>query len=284
VTDIEQAIWPARVQDAVREFHQGDLFDGLPLTYFGDGALPWVESTVADDGPASPGGEFDIFDLDLGAQPPGFGVITSQTCDLCEEGNPAQPCFQAAPAYCVDDDRPTLPAYLAPLEPPDLPAGRWVADLRIEVPIEKTFLIGRRRFAGFPNEAGYLAFAAALGRRRDRAALAAHLVDTVVRTLRKRISNDRKLRKAVRDRVVHSVRLNIEQGTREAPVDVRLHVVIRGAPDEHVDLCERFQTWWDHAREEAEEAGIFLLPNKYHNSKQMDVEVYDDLIPLHIGG
>jgi hypothetical protein len=42
--------------------------------------------------------------------------------------------------------------------------------------------------------------------------------------------------------------------------------------------------WWDQAREEAEEAGIFLLPNKYHNSKQMDVEVYDDLIPLHIGG
>lgn len=282
MSDVEQAVWPASVQAALRDFHQGDLFEGLQLMYFGDGSLPWVEASVVEDEPQTRSRDFDVLELNLGTKPSGYGVITSQTCDLFEEGNPAQPCFQAAPAFIVaDDDRQTLPAYFAPLEPPDLPAGRWVADLRIEVPIEKTFLIGRRSFAGFPDEAGYLRFASALGRRRDRAALAGHLVEAVAGTLRKRIRNDKKFRRAVSDHV-QSVRLAIERGTREAPVDVRVHVVLRGDGDEIARVRERFETWWDQARDEAEAVGIYLQPNKYHDSRQMDVELYDELIPLHI--
>jgi hypothetical protein len=281
----EEAKWPSKVQKALAAYQQGDLFDGLVLTYFGNGSLPWAPSEVVEEPDADPDpSDFELIDLDFHASPAGYGVITTQTCDLCEEGVPAQPCFQAAPAYRLVevDNRQALPGYLVSLEPPDLPAGRWVADLRIEVPVEKSFLVGRGRFAGFPDEAGYLDFAAALGRRCDRAALAPHLVDAVAATLNKRISNNKKFRRTVRDQV-QSVRLAIERGTRFAPADVRVHVVIRGDVEQPEDVRERFESWWDTARSEAEKAGITLLPNRYHDSLHMDVELYDALIPLHLG-
>jgi hypothetical protein len=263
------------------------MFERPVFFYYGspDHSLPWsVEpSDASDDRPDDEehfGGRptFDVLELELEGEI--FGVVTSQTCDVAEEGIPAQPCFQAAPAYRLGDEYAgrTLPQYLVALEPPDLEPGVWVADLRIEVPVEKTFLVGRRPIAAFSDEGGCLRFASALGRRRDRAALAAHLVDAVADTLRKQKRNNKKFRQVFKD--VQSVRLNINRGTRMNPAVARVHVVTRGPIEEAAR--DRFESWWEGARDDAGAVGIELLPNEYHDGRSMDVELYDRLIDLGI--
>ena len=61
------------------------------------------------------------------------------------------------------------------------PAGkRLVADLRIELPLEKSLLAGRVPIRGFATEEQENTFGRLLGTRRARAALANELVDTVM--------------------------------------------------------------------------------------------------------
>jgi hypothetical protein len=273
--------WPKDVLEAIEQFPQGTLFEHPVFFYYGspDHGLSWTpaaEDLPPEAAPTSPR-SLDVLDLELEGEI--LGVVTSQSCDVDEEGIPAQPCFQAAPAYRLSHDPGrTPPQYLVPLEPPNLEPGDWVADLRIEVPLEKTFLVGRRPIPGFADEAGFLRFASALGRRRDRAVLAAHLVDAVAATLRKRKSNNSGFKKAFN--TVQSVRLNITRGTRVDPAVARVHVVTRGPIDPKTK--DRFDSWWDSARQDAESVGIELLPNEYHDGTAMDVELYEQLIDLGI--
>jgi hypothetical protein len=278
------AAWPSDVLATLGQFKQGDLFDNPVFFYWGaiaDG-LPWeAPASEGEEGnvPTPVSREFEVLDFEPSNEV--YGIITTQTCDLCEEGIPAQPCFQASPVHRLSDefaDR-TVPAYLVRLDPPDLPPGVWVADLRIEVPIEKTFLVGRHPLAAFPDEDGYLKFAATLGRRRDRAALGAGIIDAVAKTLRQQARNNRRFRKVLNEEI-QSVRLNIDRGTRLQPVEARVHVVARGPISEQTK--ERFEAWWDKARIEAEAAGIHLFPNEYHDSTCMDVEQYERLIDLGV--
>jgi hypothetical protein len=281
--------WPRDVLEALKKFKQGDLIKDPPMFFYGavEGGLPSLASSPSErrsseeeeTGVEPSRRQFEILELEFEGDV--YGVITSQTCDLSEEGEPAQPFFQAVPGYRLGDEfrKKILPGYLVPLAPPDLPPAVWVADLRIEVPIEKTLLVHREPIAGFLDEDGYLAFASALGRRRDRAALGAQLVDAVAATLRKRMSNNKKFGEVVKSEI-QSVRLNISRGTRLAPVEARVHVVARGPISD--GARERFEKWWDGARAEAEAMGIHLLPNEYHDSTHMNVEEYERLIDLGI--
>ncbi len=108
--------------------------------------------------------------------------------------------------------------------------------------------------------------------------LAAHLVDAIAATLRKRRSNNSGFKKAFKK--VQSVRLSITRGTRIDPAVARVHVVTRG-PIEPTTK-DRFESWWDSARTDAEAVGIELLPNEYHDGTSMDVELYEQLIDLGI--
>ena len=97
---------------------------------------------------------------------PPWGIVTTQTCDLQEadEGGvrtPKRPWFTVAPVYfqaCSLSEASALQrgkthAYLFAV--PALGAtsdGLWVADLRLEVPIEKGWLVGRDTQPGFKSE------------------------------------------------------------------------------------------------------------------------------------
>ena len=274
------AVWPDDVLEAVGEFRQGSLVSSPPpFSYYGDPDNP-LSALVAGGGlekpPDSPEREFDFVEIDSYE----YGVITTQTCDLVEEGPPTQPWFQACPVFKRDDATTTLPSYLAPLDPPDLPVGNWVADLRLEVPIEKTVLVGRRPIEGFSDEAGYIDFARRLGRRKERPAVATVLVDAVAKTLKRRKANSSGFKRLLRD-YIHSVRLAIDEGTRLDPTIARVHFVSKGPlPSE---ARERLDEWWQkEAYAEAEAGGIKLLPNAYHDSTKMDIEDYERTIPLSI--
>jgi hypothetical protein len=282
--------WPGDVLEAVELVKQGDLLEDLAFFYFGDVRQPLLVgphesresedgSDIADEAAGSSTRDFDV--LEVPWPVPTYGIITSQTCDLAEEGEPQQPWFQASPAYRLGDEfkDKTLPAYLAPLEPPDLSPGPWVADLRLESAFEKSVLVGRRVIPAYPDEAGYLDFASRLGRRRDRAALATELIESVAGLLRRKLSNNKRFGEAVKNEIV-SVRLNIPRGTRLRPLEAAVHVISRGPIADQTR--ERFEKWWTEAHQRASEAGIQLLPNAYHDGTAMNVEEYERLTDLGI--
>jgi len=286
--------WPADVLEAVRHFGQGDIIEGVRFAYFGAivGGPPLEYPPEQQPSNASPEGRRELAILeyetviDEGLEPKdgleGLAVITSQTCDVHEEGTPLQPWIQVSPLRGLPATFAgrTLPAFLYPVKPPDLPDGIWAIDLRIEVPVEKTVLIGQKVRSAFRGEDEVIAFGDALGLRRDRAALATTLTSAVGSTLRQRRRNKDSFRKALRDEV-YRVTLNIDEGSRQLPTSVRLHIVTHGPPTERVKKA--FGDWWDEASVLCATKGIKLLPNAYHDRSHTDLSEYDRWIKLDLG-
>lgn len=160
--------WPEPVRLAVERFLQGHLIAQPPLFYAADLRHPIWRTTrlIAEETPETGRGE-EFIDLAPEDRPP-YGVITTQSCDLSEERpNPRQPWLAVAPVYTVSSDSPLRDRdYLFELAPPDLDGEVWLADARIEIPLEKSMLVGREPIEAFPDELGYIAFANFLARRR----------------------------------------------------------------------------------------------------------------------
>lgn len=190
IDDRVPAEWPHAVLDAVRQFRQGDIVDQPPFFYFRSDEHPLWELHIE---PADAGEDGSIVDLDLAERPP-YGLITTQTCDLYEEGKkPRQPWFAVAPVYDftsklksgqLEQIRRGEVGHLVLLTADWLAEGTWVADLRIEVPVEKGWLVGRnpRRSFALLNE--YKTLAGRLATRRGRPALSTALTSHIVLPLR----------------------------------------------------------------------------------------------------
>jgi hypothetical protein len=280
--------WPENVAEACGRFKQGDLIKKPPFFYgVSSRSRIWgpdeendaddpVEEGEADD---AVGDESHVDELHPDESPE-FGIITTQTCDLSEQGRPTQPWIQVSPVYRLEgepEDQEYLlsKAYITELTGPDLPEGRWVADLRIEVPLEKTVLLDRAPIAGFGSEDEADEFARRLGVRRARAALANELVETVIRLIRKKKANNKARAARVWDDL-YKLGLQIEEGTRLKPAAVRLHVICTGDPS--VLVQEWFTEWEDGARHEAAEVDITLHTTRYHDARSMDLRLADRLI------
>ncbi|MHB8620224.1 MAG: hypothetical protein ACYDAG_11765 [Chloroflexota bacterium] len=119
---------------------------------------------------------------------PAWGVITTQSCDIDEEGRNRKPWVQVAPVYELASDDPRLGkmrhwdvSYFAPV--PQL-GPNWVADLRIEIPVEKGWLAEQDPRPAFGDDDGYRAFAEFCGRQRYRVAFATVIHDRVLAGLK----------------------------------------------------------------------------------------------------
>ncbi|MGI8809921.1 MAG: hypothetical protein ACR2KK_19175, partial [Acidimicrobiales bacterium] len=147
--------WPDGLLEHLQKFEQGHLVADLPFFYFGDPERPIFGGPQDSESDALVWHE-TTFD---------FGVIATQTCDLREQGvrRPRKPWIHCCPVYCADDPRAGISTDLRAhvrrgrvdylLEVPDVPRdGLWIADLRLIVPIEKSYLLGRDPIEGFPDE------------------------------------------------------------------------------------------------------------------------------------
>jgi hypothetical protein len=147
--------WPNGLLRKLREWEQGDVVANPPLFYFADpSAAIWEATRAYTDSSSGP----EVILPPDEVLPP-YGMVTTQTCDIAEEesSRPVRPWVQIAPVYPVTNwKRKKLEGGKGPrywLLVPDLPEdGIWVADLRIEVPIEKSWLAGQIRVEGFENE------------------------------------------------------------------------------------------------------------------------------------
>jgi hypothetical protein len=274
--------WPEPVRAALEPFLQGHLIEQPPLFYAADLRHPIWRTTrlVAEETIEADRGE-DFVDLAPDDRPP-YGIITTQSCDLGEERpDPRQPWLAVAPVYTVLPDSLLRDReYVFELAPPALDGEIWVADLRIEMPLEKSLLVGRAPIEAFPREDGYVAFANFLARRRGRPALASvfhEILSATTRRLKSESNAQRNLARRARPSV-YKLMLAIEDGTRLEPVAAKLYVITDGAATQ--DARAWFDLWWNAARLVAEHHGLQLLPTGWLDATAVDLRLLDDLVEM----
>ena len=273
--------WPGQVQAAAAAFRQGDLVERPPFFYGADIAHPvWDFTKQAADA----GDEGELLEIHKDDRPE-YGIITTQSCDLTEDGvsKPKKPWFQVAPlidarvldSVLVGDVSRGRVRYLYLVPSPDV--GDWVADLRIEVPLEKSWLVGRKPIAGFSGLEAYQQFTRCLGNLRSRAAIepgvCRDLVDNLRAHLASRAANEPAALKGV-DRVMLRV-----IGERAAPSAVEVIVVPPAdAPDPAVR--ESFEHWYDKFTSIAFGRGVALLPVSFQ--AKFTPDEYERLVMLDL--
>lgn len=274
--------WPEEASRAARPFLQGHLIEGPPIFYAAnlEHAIWSLSHAVAQ---ITPTAEWADALVDIAAeQRPPFGIITTQTCDITEEDRrPRQPWLHVAPVFRFDEGDAVLDRdYIVPLDPPDLGGSVWAGDLRLELPLEKSVLVGRDPIEAFRDEDGYIAFGNLLARRRGRPALASvfhEVLNVTSRQLKEEGGGRRGQARQVRKQV-YKLMLAIQDGTRLAPRAARLHVVLQG--DVTPEIEDWFGEWWDRARLVADEAGLQLLPVDYIDARHANLVLYDRLVEI----
>lgn len=274
--------WPEEVLSAVRTFRQGHLVDRPPFMYVGSPAHQLWRSEVPDAGDHDVPGEF-WFDLDARDRPP-FGLITTQTCDIFED-RPVQrqPWIGIAPVY---DATPVLDrgqrghldrariGHLVRLTSPRLPNGLWVGDLRIDVPVEKGWLVGREPIEAFATEDEYRVLAERLAHRKNRPAVATIVMETVVKPLKTWLEGP-----GTRwHEELKTFRLEVS-GTPFDPTGARL-VVLGDSVEDLSEAREALDAWWAEAASNASARGIGLLPNLYTTLDELTARQYSESMRL----
>ncbi len=156
--------WSLAVREVCSRFKQGHLVTTPPF-FYGATAVHGIWDLTRDVG--DPELDQEVFQLD-DDMAPSYGLITTQTCDIYEEGKPRKPWVQVAPVY---DGQALIPAssignlqkdaigHLMLLDSLALGEGLWVVDFRIEFPLEKSWLVGKEPLEAFPTEERYLRLA-----------------------------------------------------------------------------------------------------------------------------
>jgi hypothetical protein len=276
--------WPDGVREASRILRQGDVLDLRPLFYLVDSRRPvWLLSRALAEKQAAAGDGFGLSVAELDPESrvaPAFAILTSQTCDIGEQAEIWEfPWVQVAPVYQIHDAQLLQRDYFVRLTGPDFQLAAYVADLRLELPVEKGVLVGVNIFPGFETENDAIDFAETLGRRRQRAAVAS-VVNTHIReTMSAKVNAKRPAWRKIRDQV-HKIMLAIENdGTRADPRVVRVFVVSADPVD--TDTRQWFDEWHAGSVDAAAVAGLVVGPIGYMDRSNFDVRRYDRLIEIN---
>ncbi len=171
--------WPPEVIAGMRRFRQGHVFPWNSFVYGTTFRHPVLSTSGAADASADGTGYVKV-----DATWP-LVIITSQTCDIAEDGKrlPRIPWVSVAPVYDIvpflrpgqaNQVRANGFGHLVPLTHTRFAtdsSALWVADLRVEFPLEKSVLVERSPIDGFAAEEQYAYFAEKLASRRSRPAI-----------------------------------------------------------------------------------------------------------------
>lgn len=260
-------LWPPDVISACSQFECGDVIEDPPFFYFADTRTPiWAATfdyanSVSEDGP---GPEL----VDAANYAPKYGVLTSQTCDIGEiDFSPMKrPWVMVAPVYDLQGlDKAVVSAikkdrhsqFLVHL--PALPTENgevWAADLRIEIPLEKSMLAGRSPIKPFATSLEQqLQIGDRVAKLRSRPAWAISLLE-VCRTLREFLNETKKANKLLWERVrdeIQEVGARVDDMT--APTAAQFCAFTSGPASDEV------KDWWEefYARAVAAHSGHINL-------------------------
>jgi hypothetical protein len=273
IDDGNNSDWPEAVTKKLAAYRQGSLVRSPPFAYHAAADYPiWVATGLVEPGAESP----VLVELDPRDRPP-YGIITSHSCDVDEEGRNRKPWVQIAPVYELPKDQTDLGnihrwrvAYIAPVTGL---GPQWVADLRIECPVEKSWLVGQQPIDGFRDQADYDQFSCFCGNYRRRQAIATSIYDQVLTplelALRLLARGNRNLYTIFSDKVDHLF-LDIS-GDALQPATVQLIFVSQEPLPS--DLVEHLELWWEQ-RFGATTPPFTLLRNRYLSYDQVSFAEY----------
>ena len=282
--------WPDEIHDAVSSLRQGDLVQSPPFVYYADGAQP-IFALTRDWAAAKDGRSGVVSATDPASRPP-YGVIATHTCDLVEEARPdktrqpKRPWVQVAPVYfrrsSAGEARAIRGArrfdylvWMSALGEHD--DGVWVADLRISVPVEKGWFVGRDHWPGFTDADPVTELAARVAKLATRPAYPLALNDRVLRPLADRLQqlcDDFPASDGIQE-------VSLELGyQRDDPEFVR--VIFIGEENIPAKVQQALMTWWTTTFADDQPAGLVVLEPQFTTYDEMDVRRYKRLEPFDI--
>lgn len=252
--------WEASYTDSFNGFRQGHILDNIPLIYMGAPTSLWL-------GPSQAIGALHG-SLEARTEEPialRRGMITTQGCDICKKTHPwigVVPVYDATNYF--DSSRIGNVAngkvdYLLPLTPPSCLEGeKWVADMRIEIPVEKSILLHREPVAAYRDEKDYGNVARRLAYLRQRPDVAEACLDHVAKPLFSFFRAKTAEVPGLGELLDH---VRIFQDNPMQPTQVQAILILRNAKDR-----DDWADVWNEANEAVYEAGtqagLMLLPIK----------------------
>lgn len=222
---------------------------------------------------------------------PRWAVVTSGTCDIAEEDSkrPIRPTVQLSPVVDlanqdsgkrkqIQSDKIHYLVHLPALC--NVEEGFWVADLRIEFPVEKGWLASQAAIRGFEDDAEREKIGRAVARIRERPAMAREYYDLIHGPLGDQLTQVHKSNKDLADR--------LEEQTVEWGVQVdsrlrlgRVEVVLLS---ESEDISAEVQEWWrvavDSLRQDATASLISIVGPRFDRLDTISVSEYRRLTIL----
>lgn len=270
---------PVAVSEAVRDLCQGDVLElAFPLVYLAGVSHPiWAPTADYLNSPDGSGLNVVVHE---GGEEPVCWIITSQTCDI---GKPNWPWIQVSPVFDLSGaamERVIArkgPEYLWHL--PGVPDGVWVADLRIEVPIEKSLLVGCVSRTGHVDEGEANAFGERLAYLKSRAALADGFVEAVQSPLRKALLG---MQKSPLFETLDQCDVYLRTDSRLRPTWAQIVVVHEAGDDAAV--AEWWDVQWERLSKNAEAVGINLMRTQLRSPAAVNLAEYRTLIRFPLSG
>ena len=161
--------WSNGLKDHLNQFRQGHVVHDIPVFFANLGADNlWNQPRrlISESAPQ------------IAAEPDGTlhrAIVLTQGCDIVRTNTPwvtVAPVYEATQRL-NEGQRASARGgqtwHLVHITAGWASDDFWVADLRLELPVEKTLLLGRAPLAGFADETGYSQFAERLGARKMRA-------------------------------------------------------------------------------------------------------------------
>jgi hypothetical protein len=257
--------WDPEVVRAMRRFQQGDLLKWSTIVYGAafEYSISPVTKAVGSEG-------MGYVRVDDSQQ---HVIITSQTCDICEEGKkkPIIPWITVAPVYNVlpriivkgqeRQIRTRGIGYLVPITAMNTSSDSlFVADLRFEQAVEKSILVGQDVVGAFLSPSERNDFGESLAFRRNRPAIDSNVRDSIIQPLRKALSEG-----IVEHSAILEVRLAASPDFGSAQ-RAQLHVVV----DDEVSLDaleSSLERWYNATKADIPSGLMFLRPTTYRYSQ-----------------
>lgn len=281
-TGIDPELWPEEARDATAGLRQGTLVASPPLTYAASADYPIHAITRAwASSPSANTGVVNVSTIERRAP---WGLIVTQTCDLVEEGKPKRPWVQISAVYELSasaGDRTRILQrrgfdYLVPitaLEP--APGALWVADLRLLIPVEKEWLVGRETRAAFTEQAEYDRLAQQLGRRFARTAFATTVVEKLLRPAYKLFADI--IERYEGNDPIAEVGLALGRSPLD-PVNAQPVFLLDG--ELPPDLRAQIIDWWQPVAEQGRAGGLEILAPRFVSLDDLSAREYRTLYLL----
>jgi hypothetical protein len=277
---VDAAQWTPEVRARLSYLYQGALVDRPPLVYYGDGQAPLT--TLSQHQPVRRGGGPVV----LGeARRAPYGIVLNQTCDIVEEGPPKRPWVQVSPVYffpCTAGEARQIEArqqfdylfWISSLGTSE--SGAWVADLRLSVPVEKGWFVGRQHQPAFLNPGEAAAFAERIGYLLSRPAVPLQLADRFIQPF---LEQRARLVEEFGAVAQCETRYNAARD-RDDPISVEPVILSDGALS--TEIKERWRVWWDNEFGESQPTTFVVRSPRFATYAEIDPREYEQLVTARL--